>query len=426
MFKNYKKKIRELLRRSQRYTKTDMVYVAKGSFWLNIGQGTASVAGLGLAVAFANLLPPDTYGTFKFIISFVAILSIPGLKGMNKALMRAVAQGNEGVFYPILKTKMKWGVFGSLGALLLAGYYFYNDNSILAVSFLIMAGFIPFLQTLNIWIQYLNGKKNFKTLAQYQAATRIIVVSVIVITLVYTQNLFLILFAHFAANTLVRAAFLLLTLKRFPPNTSHDPPTIGYGKHLSLMGVLGAVSKEIDKILIFHFLGAVQVAIYTFALRPIKEAKKPLQSLNKLAFPRFSQRNMEQLRGALPGKMLRLTAIFIPITALYILIAPYFYQFLFPQYMEAVSYSQIYALSLLVFPKVLMGEALTAHARKKQLYLLRTATPALKVILLLILLPLFDIWGAIIALLATEAFSLCLLLFLFFVKHDCPSPSASS
>ncbi|MFW5888478.1 MAG: oligosaccharide flippase family protein [Patescibacteria group bacterium] len=417
MFKKLKKKVYLFLRGSQKYTKTDMIYLAKGGFWLNLGQAIASIAGMSLAVAFANLLDPETYGTFKFIISFVAILSIPCLQGINQAVVRAVAQGNEGTFFPALKTKMKWGVFGGAGALMLAGYYFYNDNSVLGFSFLIMAGFIPFFNNLNLWIQYLNGKKNFKTLSQYKAAMRIIAVSAIVAALFFTQNLFLILFIHFAANTVSRLFFLSLSLKKYPPNKKHDPSTIGYGKHLSLMGILGPISNQLDKILLFHFLGPIQLAIYTFSLRPIQEMRKPLNSLSELALPKMSQRSLRDLEQSIPAKMLKLFIVLVPIATAYIFIAPYFYQFLFPQYTEATVYSQVFVLSVLLFPKMLMGQALTAHAQKKQLYILRLATPAAKIIFLLTLLPLWGIWGAIISLIATEAVNALLLLFFFFKKN---------
>jgi O-antigen/teichoic acid export membrane protein len=417
MIKQLKRKIYRFLRGSQKYTKTDMVYLAKGGFWLNLGQGVASVAGLGLAVAFANLLDPETYGTFKFIISFVAILSIPCLQGMNQAVVRAVSQNNERTVYPALKTKIKWGVFGGAGALMVAGYYFYNDNSTLGISFLIMAGFIPFLNNLNIWIHYLNGKKNFKSLAQYQAGMRMTVVATIVAVLFFTQNLFILLFVHFAANTLIRGTILFLTLKKYPPNSKHDPPSIGYGKHLSLMGVLGPVSNQIDKILLFHFLGPIQVAVYTFSLRPIKELKKPLSSLNKLALPKLSQRSPEQLKRALPGKILRMMIVLVPLVVIYIFIAPHFYRLLFPQYIEATFYSQIFALSLLLFPKMLIGQTLTAHARKKQLYIIRILTPTCRIILFLILVPLYGIQGAIISLIAAEGINTLLLVFFFFRKN---------
>ncbi|HMB65977.1 MAG TPA: polysaccharide biosynthesis C-terminal domain-containing protein, partial [Patescibacteria group bacterium] len=141
-------------------------------------------------------------------------------------------------------------------------------------------------------------------------------------------------------------------------------------------------------------------------------------SLGKLALPKLSQRKATELQESVPGKMLKLLLLLLPIVAIYILIAPYFYQFLFPQYTEATVYSQIFALSLLLFPKFLMGQTLTAHALKKQLYTLQITGPSFKIILLLILLPLWGIWGAIIALMATEVFGLLLLLYFFHRKKD--------
>ncbi len=418
MLKKTKKKIYNILIWSQKYTKTDMVYLAKGGFWLNLSQIITSIAGLILTVAFANLLPPETYGTFKFIIAFVGILSIPTLGGMNTALVRAAAQGNESTVYPALKTKIKWGVWGAMGALGLAGYYFYNGNSTLGFSFLVIAGFIPFLNTLEIWMSYLSGKKRFKTMGKYKSLTRILVVSAIITSLFFTQNLFLVLFIHLVANTGFKLLFLLLSLKKFPPNKKTDPASIGYGKHLSLMGILSAVSNQIDKILLFHYLGPVQLAVYTFSLRPINEIKKTTESFSKLSFPKISQRNFSELKKSLPGKMLKFSLVLIPIVAIYIFLAPYFYNLLFPLYEEAIPYSRVFALSLLLYPKFLISQTLTAHAPKKQLYIIRITTPVFKIILLASLLPWLGIWGVIAALLGTEIFSLIINFFFFYKKNN--------
>lgn len=413
MLKRIKQKLYSLLIWSQKYTKTDMVYLAKGGFWLNLNQGITSLVGLALTIAFANLLLPDTYGTFKFVISFVAILSIPTLTGINSALVRAVAQGNEGTFYPALKVKLKWGLLGAIGGLMLAGYYFYNDNTTLGFSFLIMAGFIPFFNTIDLWISYLNGKKNFKASAEYQSALKILSVVTMIITIIFTQNLFLILFIHFTSNSLFRSFFLWLTLKKFPPNKNHDPKSIGYGKHLSLMGILGTVASQIDKILIFHFLGPVQVAVYAFALKPVEKLRGPLNTLGNLALPKLSQRKVTELKKSIPGKMIKLFLLLLPAVVCYIFLAPYFFQFFLPQYTEAIIYSQIFALTLVFFPKFLLGQTLLAHANKKELYIIRTLTPIFKITLFLILLPIYGIWGAIITLLVAQIFNLLILVFFF-------------
>lgn len=413
MIKKIKQKIYFLLRKSEKYTKTDMVYLAKGSFWLNLGQIISSIAGLNMAIALANLLPPETYGVYKFILSFLAILTIPTLNGMNTALIRAVAQGNEGTLWPAVKEKIKWGALGTLGAFIMAGYYFYNQNIALVMCFLIMAVFIPFINTFTIWVQYLNGKKKFKLIGKYQTIMRILVVASIIITVFFTKNILVILFIYFTATTLIRFLFFTIITKKYPPNNKIDYPSIGYGKHLSLMGILTIIAKQTDKILLFHFLGPVQLAVYTFSLRPIEEMLNPLNNLAKISAPKLSQRPINDLKKSIPGKMFRLFLVMIPIVGIYILIAPYFYQFLFPKYTDSVIYSQTFALTLLFFPNMLMSQTLIAHAKKKQLYITRTLVPGFKIILFFILLPIYGIWGAIATSLLTNLFGTFILLILF-------------
>lgn len=72
------------LRHSEKYFKTDMVYLAKGGFWLTTGQGVASLASLVLAIAFANLLPKEAYGNYKYILAVVGVLTLFGLTGIGQ------------------------------------------------------------------------------------------------------------------------------------------------------------------------------------------------------------------------------------------------------------------------------------------------------------------------------------------------------
>jgi O-antigen/teichoic acid export membrane protein len=96
MINNLKEKAVRALRWSQKYTKTDMVYLAKGGGWLSIGQVVEKLSALGLAIAFANLIPQETYGTYKYIISLGGIIAIFTLSGLRTAVTQAVARGYEG------------------------------------------------------------------------------------------------------------------------------------------------------------------------------------------------------------------------------------------------------------------------------------------------------------------------------------------
>ena len=78
---------------SEKYIKTDMVYLARSGFWLLFGQGTTLLSVLALSIVFANFLPKETYGTYKYILSLTGIFSIFTLPGMTTALIRATARG---------------------------------------------------------------------------------------------------------------------------------------------------------------------------------------------------------------------------------------------------------------------------------------------------------------------------------------------
>ena len=110
-------KLYKLLRWSEKWTHTDMVYIAKGGFWLTLAQIVSTFSGFLLVMAFANLLDPETYGIYKFVLSMASLFAIPTLSGMGTALVRSVAQGNEGSIIPALKIKIKWGLIGGVASI---------------------------------------------------------------------------------------------------------------------------------------------------------------------------------------------------------------------------------------------------------------------------------------------------------------------
>ena len=403
IFEKTKNLIYSLLKKSERYTQTDMVYLAKGGFWLTLGQIISTAAFFLLAIAFANLLDPTTYGNYKYILSLVGMLSIFTLTGMGTALTQAVARGFEGSFYSAFKEKLKFGVLTSIIAMSLAGYYFFRGNYILPIPLLLAAIFAPLMQASGIYGNFLLGKKLFNIQVKYSTLTKIITTLSLIFTLFLTKNLFCLIAIYFVCNAFLNYSFYLITRKKNQPNKKEDPETLPFGKHLSLMSAIGNLADQLDKILLFHFLGAVQVAIYSFALALPQQVKAIfLQSLKPLALTKISQKSASELKQFLPGKVLKLFLIILPIVGLYILIAPYIYRLLFPRYISSIIYSQVFAISLLLYPKMLLGQALTAHAKKKELYMASFSYSFSKIILLAIFLPLYGIWGAISVYLAIE------------------------
>jgi len=387
------------LRWTEKYTQTDMVYLTKGGFWLTAGNIIASAASFVLAIAFGNLLSKETYGIYKYILSILGLLVIANLPGMETSVARSVAQSRDGSFFDSLKAKIKWGFLGGLASLVLSAYYYSNQNNTLALCFLIAAVFVPFMDSLQIYQAILNGKKLFKDSAKYTALGQIAVAGAMIIALLLTKNIFLIIVAYLLSSTLSRYIFLKITVSKTKLNKTKDPAAVPFGIHLTLMNVVGMIADQLDKIIMWHFLGAAALAVYSFALAPVSQITNFLKSVPQLSLPKFASQNKEEIKKTLPKKMAKFFLILLAGTLIYIFLAPYFYKIFFPQYMESIKYSRFYALIILFFPQKLIGYALTIHAKTKNLYFIQTVNSIARIVLLLILLPLYGIMGAILAIL---------------------------
>jgi O-antigen/teichoic acid export membrane protein len=380
----FKSSIYSLLRKIEKYAQTDMVYLAKGSFWLTLRQVITSSSSFLLAIAFANLLPKETYGIYKYVLSVASILAIPTLSEMGTAITQAVARGYEGSLVPALKTKIQWGLLGGLASLILSGYYYLQGNTNLTISFLISAIFLPFMDSFGIYYSLLQGRKIFDVFTRYLIINHIIVNFALVIILFLTKNLFLILFSYFFLWTLVRFIFFKITLKKFFPNNNQDPKTIAYGKHLSLIGVISTIATYLDKLLIFHYLDATQVAIYSVAIAPIEQIKGLFKNVNALALPKFSEKSKDKIKKTILSKIFKMFLITLPIILAYIVFSPFIFKLFFPEYLASIRFSQFFSLTILTMPSMILYTLLQAQRAKKELFFFNFLSSIIQIILLFI------------------------------------------
>src|SRR3989344_8935696 len=126
-----------LLRRSERYTHIDMVYLAKGGSWMSGGQAINMLVGFLVSIAFANLLPKESFGTYKFILSTVALIGIFSFLDIGTAVIQSVAKGFGNSLRQGFRANLQWSLGVSLAGFALSLYYYVQGNNLLSFAFLL-------------------------------------------------------------------------------------------------------------------------------------------------------------------------------------------------------------------------------------------------------------------------------------------------
>jgi len=335
-----KERFTSLLRDSEKYTRTDMVYLARGGFWSFFSQIVGSLASFLVVLLLANFLSKEEFGQYRFVLSLISIIIILTLPGIDPAIIRSIARKTILDFPNIVKTKIWWGLWSAGVSLLISGYYFSRGNTELFLAFAIAALFLPFIESYSVYSSYFKGKEDFKTSATYESISRVFQSAIIILTAIVSKNILWILVAYFAGQLLARLFFYRKTLRdenlqSYTENKNAD--TIKYGKDLSGTQVVGTLIGNIDKLLVWHFLGAEILAVYYIALTIPKNLILLCNIIPRVAFPRLSQNSWEPSDR---NKILRKIFIFLGLLIIpglaYELLVPFAIPLLFKGYTSSV------------------------------------------------------------------------------------------
>ena len=100
-------------------------------------------------------------------------------------------------------------------------------------------------------------------------------------------------------------------------------------------------------------------------------------------------------------------------TIVYIIIAPWVYNFFFPEYLEAVYYSRLYALSSIPLCFSVISLIFKSKMMTKQVYQVKVIGPIVKILLSIALIPTYGILGAVLSVIFARTFNVVMYLILF-------------
>lgn len=396
--------LRRILRRTEQVTKTDVRYVARGSFWLGLTQASGAAVSIVSTVAFANLVPAETYGLYRYVLSTYAIITVLALPGMDTALTQSAATGHLGSLAQALSLRRRWSLLASLASLGLAGYYgLLRHDPVLGAVFSAVALFIPVLEPGALYSSYLNGLRRFRQWSLLDMGTQLFATALIVATLFLTDSVVLIALAYLAGYGIARTVATRAVSSQVPADAQPDPDLRRYSRSVTAFQVLTRITSSVDQVILFHLLGPVQVALFALAVAVPNRIQSVLRISGNVAFPKLAQRDMGEIRRALPRKLLLMALAVAAAAGAYVLAAPYLFSWFFPRYLPSLAYSQVlvlYTFSSLTYP---ISAAFFAHKNVAPSYAISVANLGVKVACLAIFVPLVGVWGAVISTLAASA-----------------------
>lgn len=402
------------LRFTERYTKTDMVYLFKSGFWINLGSLMISGFSFFLYLAFAHFLPKEVYGTYQYLLSVGVIVGAFTLTGMNSAVVRAVAKGNEGMVRRSVFTQLRWGFLPLLGACAAGAYYFSHGNSTLGWGLVLIGLFVPFNNALNTYGALPGGRKDFRRSFLFSLSSNLLYYPALIIAAFYSAPALGLLVVNLISQAIGLTLVWYLAVRAYHPNDKTDEETIPYGKHLSLMGVFGTIAGQLDQVFAFHFLGAAPLALYSFATAVPDRLANLTKFVQSAAFPKLAVQTPAQARVTI-GSRLIWALLGSALMALgYALIARLFFTLFFPTYIDAVPYSIVYAFIVIPWVSGIFIAALTAQRSIRSLYVFNGIMPVLQVVLQAAGVLVWGLWGLISARLALACIQFLLSAWLFF------------
>ena len=395
MFELLKTKVSEYSKRYQ----IDLAYVIKNELWVYLRLGTSLITGLAVSVVFARLASKEVFGQFNFILAILAIVSIASMPGLNTAILRSTARGNEGNYKQAVNKRFLWSFLGIPALLAVGAYYYYYNAQIIGICLMISSIFFPLVFAPNTWDSFLAGKKRFDLTARYGMVQSSISAAAIIGILFLNANHLVLIFAIHLIITSLLACLLYWRSLKYIENKVKDDEFIRYGYFLTTTNITGILAQHVDKILIGILLGAPQLAIYTIAIIIPTKIKDMAKMFWSPFHPKISEQDTKivEVRGKIKKLVLPLALAVLGGSLLYwLFIDDIMLLFFSNKYIESIKFAKILLLMILAsIPTSFLGTFAIAKKATRSIILGYHISPFLKLLIMFGFIYQWGVWGAV-------------------------------
>lgn len=364
-----------------------------GGIWL-IGEKFFLMGkGLILTYLFANLVARDVYGEYQYVVAFLGAIAVVAYPGMGIAIVQALARNKDGVFCKAIQSSVRASLLGVVLLFFLALFQLAIGQLSLAKIFIFLAIIFPGYAIMNYWRYYYTGKEQFYNLVRMGFFLEFIsfIFSVVAIKF-FPETMGLVLIGVIFPIPFFLA--LVFSLYKKNINLPSDNDNVAFGKKISIAVGISTLATYIDKLLLAHFLGFAELAIYTIAMIIPEQAKGVLNSFMVPLLPQYSKdfKKSDLVEHFVLFSFYSMASI----VGIYLTL-PFLFKIVFPQYPESLIYVK-YLLVVIFFVPFVILETFFRSQKKDRIVINATLLGSLSgIIAALVLVPYWGIAGAISA-----------------------------
>lgn len=380
--------------------------IFKNSFWLALAEIINKVLIFVLFIYVARILGAADYGKFNFAIALMYLLNIlPGLVSpeiVTREFSRDKEKEKE--HSALLSLKIILGL-GS-AALLIAGSFFLTPDPILRKVIWILALYNFFGVPIDLFYAFFRGRQQM----QYESFIKIldaflsgIFVFLVIFKFPSVENLS---YAYLAEGFLLILLVVLLfhfKIQRltFSFDKSVWKKIITLSWPMALAGLTLAIFSQIDSVIMGYLGQMAENGWYNAASKITKLSLVPVILFSQSFFPALSKvsAQIQNLQKIFHYQLRIMIILAVPLTLGGIILAPKLIEFLYGQtYLPSILAFQILMLTVgLTFLYDAFRQIMIINNQQKRFFFIIASGAAANLILNLILIPRFSLYGAAVA-----------------------------
>lgn len=401
---------------------TDRQTIFKNTFWLTISMVVNRLLVLALVVYAARFLGAEGYGEFSFAFAFASLLMIFSGVGLPAIVTREFAgeEKSKEEFYSILSLKILLAVLTFI-LILLALFFTVSDKdtqrTIMALTFFLLIN-----SFIGIFHSFFHARQKMEYEAWLEVLQSLMIMGFGLFVLFRFPSAENLGYAHFI-SALAALIFVLLFFhfKIFPLRIKWDflvwKKFLIMSWPLALIGLFGMIYSYIDSVMLGYLGMIAETGWYNAAYRIVTASLVSMGLVGAAFYPalsKFSKESKEKFQKAWDYEVEIMIMLAVPLMVGGVVLAPSIIYSFYPfDFSPAILAFQILILTAgIIFLYRPFYDALIVLNQQEKTFWITVSGAAINIVLNLILIPKYSLYGAAAATLATHLFVLFVIIFL--------------